>query len=269
MKVLSFIVKPILNLVAWFLKLSRHNIYYLVSGPLKKEIQTESAFAFAYEHIESAISLAQNLKNTPFNKQSIILDVGGGQATTAKIFSKHFPNHKIFVFEPIKSNFLTIENSINRTSNWHVINKAVGNTISTSTINVGHRVTASTLLEVNSDEISDNTYKTALKVKNIEEIQITTLDSEVPKDTLIDVLKLDVQGFELEVLKGATTILPNIKVIVIEINNHQEFKNAPTYYEIDTFLRHSNFELSNIYPGYRDKNKLMDWDAIYVNRAFL
>ncbi len=269
MKILSFIVKPILNLVAWFLKLSRHNIYYLVSGPLKNEIQAESAFAFAYDHIECAILTAKSLKKIPSETDPIILDVGGGQATTAKIFSKHFPNHKVFVFEPIKSNFLTIENSIDRTSNWHIINKAVGNIIGTSTINVGHRVTASTLLEVNSDEISDNTYKIALKIKNIEEIQITTLDSEVPKDTIIDVLKLDVQGFELEVLKGATTILPDTKVIVIEINNHQEFKNAPTYYEIDAFLRHNNFELSNIYPGFRDKYKLMDWDAIYVNRAFL
>ena len=41
---------------------------------------------------------------------------------------------------------------------------------------------------------------------------------------IVDVLKMDVQGFELEVLKGATNILPKIKVIVFEINNHQGFK---------------------------------------------
>ena len=269
MKILSFIVKPILNLVAWFLKLSRHNIYYLVNGPLKNEIKAESAYAFAYEHIESAILTAQSLKNNSNGKGSIILDVGGGQATTARIFSKHYPHLPIYVFEPIKSNFITIEKSPDRTTNWQLINKAVGSTIGTTLINIAQRVTASSLLELNTDDLNENTYKTALKLQNTEEIQITTLDLEVPKDAIVDVLKLDVQGFELEVLKGATTVLPRTKVIVLEINNHQGFKNGPTYYEIDAFLREHNFKLYNIYPGFRDRNKLMDWDSIYVNQAFL
>ncbi len=257
-----------MNIVAWFLKLSRHNIYYLVNGPLKNEIKAESAFAFAYEHIEIAISTAQNLKNTSSKSQSIILDVGGGQATTARIFSKHYPHLPIYVFEPIKSNFKAIEQSLDRTENWKLINKAVGSTVGTSVINIAQRVTASSLLELNTDDLDENTYKTALKLQNTEEIQITTLDIEASKDTIVEVLKLDVQGFELEVLKGATTVLPRTKIIVLEINNHQGFKNGPTYYEIDAFLREHNFELYNIYPGFRDRNKLMDWDSIYVNQAF-
>lgn len=269
MKILSFIVKQILNFIAWFLKLSRHNIYYLVSGPLKNEIKAESAFAFAYEHIESAIATAQSLKNNYNGKSSIILDVGGGQATTARIFAKYYPKIPIFVFEPIKSNFSAIEKSPDRTANWQLINKAVGCTVGTSVINIAQRVTASSLLELNTDDLNENTYKTALKLQNTEEIKITTLDLEAPKDAIVEVLKLDVQGFELEVLKGATTVLPRTKVIVLEINNHQGFKNGPTYHEIDAFLREHNFELFNIYPGFRDRNKLMDWDSIYVNQAFL
>ena len=77
---------------------------------------------------------------------------------------------------------------------------------------------------------------------------------------------MDVQGFELEVLKGATKTLKNTKVIVLEINNHDGYKGSPTYFEIDDFLRNKNFELYDLLASNRVKNKLQDWDAIYVNK---
>jgi hypothetical protein len=40
----------------------------------------------------------------------------------------------------------------------------------------------------------------------------------VPIDADVEVLKLDVQGFELEVLKGAAQALPRVKTVVLEIN---------------------------------------------------
>jgi FkbM family methyltransferase len=265
MKILSFLIKPILDIFAWVLKLSRHNIYYLVAHPLREEIQAILPFVFAHDHIDRACFLAK--KYAP-NEGGIILDVGGGQATTAEVFSKNFPQHSIYVFEPIKSNFEVIENSPNRTPKWQVFNKACGSQIGTTHINIANRVTASSLLDLDATQV-EGEYTNVLQTQRTETIQLTTLDSEVPIGKIVDVLKLDVQGFELEVLKGALKILPNIKIVVLEINNHQGFVKAPTYYEIDAFMRSNNFELHDMLPGHRDKGKLWDWDTIYVNRAFL
>ena len=102
MKSLAFLIKPLLDVVAWFLKLSRHNIYYLVSHPLRSEIQEIIPFVFAHDHIDRACYLAKKYGTT---EGHIILDVGGGQATTAVLFSKAFPKHDIYIFEPIQSNF--------------------------------------------------------------------------------------------------------------------------------------------------------------------
>jgi hypothetical protein len=63
--------------------------------------------------------------------------------------------------------------------------------------------------------------------------------------------------------------LVRTKVIVLEINNHQGFKDAPTYFEIDNFLRAQNFQLYDILPNYRQNGKLLDWDSIYVNSKML
>ena len=265
MKILSFLVKPILDIVAWVLKLSRHNIYYLVAHPLRKEIKEILPFVFAHDHIERACFLAK--KYAP-NQEGIILDVGGGQSTTAVVFAENFPKHSIYIFEPIQSNFQVIENSPKRTALWKIINKACGSQIGTTHINIANRVTASSLLDLDATQVEGD-YNNVLQRQRTEIIQLTTLDSEIPIEKIIDILKLDVQGFELEVLKGAGKILPNTKIVVLEINNHQGFVNAPTYFEIDTFMRSNNFELHDMLPGHLDNGKLWDWDTIYVNRAFI
>lgn len=262
MKKLGFIVKPFLNIVAWFLKLSRHNIYYLVDKPLRAEIQDVSKNIFAYQHIENAISIAQKMPNT---EGGCIVDVGGGTAVTAIIFSNKYPKKDIFIFEPIRSNFRFIEQVNERTGHWKLINKAAGSTIGKAQINIANRITASSLLQLNSD--NQGTYGEALSPKGKEDIEISTLDLEIPKDKIIEVLKLDVQGFELEVMKGGIDTLKRTKVIVFEVNNHQGFQGAPTYFDIDTFLRERSFELYDILPGLRENEKLLDWDAIYVNKV--
>lgn len=261
-KGLAFFVKPILNVIAWFLKLSRHNIYYLVDKPLRAEIQEVSQAVFAYQHIENAIWIAKNRFDST---QGIIADVGGGTATTASIFSKNFPTQDIYVFEPIKSSFQDIEKSTDRTARWQLVNKAIGSTVGKTEINIAGRITASSLLEMGGD--TEGYYGEVLKTQRRETIEITTLDIALPKDKSVEILKMDVQGFELEVLRGATNTLLRTKVIVLEINNHEGFKGAPTYFEIDDFMRKNNFELFDLLPNYREAGKLYDWDAIYVNKS--
>ncbi len=263
-KKIAFLVKPILNLIAWFLKLSRHNIYYLVDKPLRTEIQEVSQSVFAYQHIENAIWLAQNRFDT---EGGVIADVGGGTATTATLFSKHLPNQDIYIFEPIKTSFQEIEKATARTNRWQLINKAVGSQIGTTEINISERITASSLLEMDAN--IGGVYGDMLKTQRKETIEITTLDATLPTNKAVDILKMDVQGFEMEVIKGAENTLLRTKIIVLEINNHDGYRGGPTYFEIDAYLRLRNFQLFDLLPNLRDEGKLLDWDAIYVNSTLL
>ncbi len=82
-------------------------------------------------------------------------------------------------------------------------------------------------------------------------------------------MKLDVQGHELEVLKGAVNTLKNTAIVVAEMSNHHNYKGAPLYYDIDEFLRRNNFSLYDQCLSLKEDGKLLEWDGIYVNNNLL
>ena len=82
----------------------------------------------------------------------------------------------------------------------------------------------------------------------VEEITLrtTTIDSEIPKDTKKCLLVLDVQGGEIEVLRGASGSFNHIKWIVLEVtSNGVEYENVPTEIKLDSLLKSKGFRKSN------------------------
>lgn len=68
--------------------------------------------------------------------------------------------------------------------------------------------------------------------------EMRTLASVVERDTnrAPDLLKLDVQGYELEVLKGASSHLDEIQVILIELNLLDLHEKVPLLHEVTAWL---------------------------------
>ena len=62
-----------------------------------------------------------------------------------------------------------------------------------------------------------------------------------------NVLVLDVQGFEMEVLKGSTETLKNIDHIFCEINSIEMYEGCPTLSELCEFLSQHGFTLREDY----------------------
>jgi FkbM family methyltransferase len=90
-------------------------------------------------------------------------------------------------------------------------------------------------------------------------VDVTTADLLFEKDC-IDFLAIDVQGFELEVLKGATKLLSNVNNIITEVNRTEQYKNCALIEDIDNFLKPFNFVRTET-EWY---NNTEDWgDALY------
>lgn len=72
-------------------------------------------------------------------------------------------------------------------------------------------------------------------------VEITTLDKEITDNSLYNFINVDVQGYELEVLKGAVNTLPSIDYIVSEINGAEMYKGCVMVNELDEFLKEYGF----------------------------
>jgi FkbM family methyltransferase len=257
-------IKKLIDLSFAPLKKNKTFLSYLFDHTLRNEMEerSEKGELFPHHHIYRSIRLAKKLLNQKF----IILDIGGGIGATAKLFNQFFPENKIIVFEPINDNFDAIKIRFSATTNIEIIKCAAGNENSVKKINIANRITSSSILPLAADLNS-----TVFNDKNLgqvrdECIEIVRLDDFMLNDhNEIGILKIDVQGFELDVLKGAEVTLKRTDVIVLEANNHDGYVGSPKYYDIDDFLREHNFTLYDILPSIVDNGKLKEWDLIYLN----
>ena len=72
-------------------------------------------------------------------------------------------------------------------------------------------------------------------------------------------LNIDVQGYELEVLRGATKLLPNIDAMIVEVNRDEVYEGCPMIQDIDDFLL--PFGIERKFEYWQSKS----WgDAIYM-----
>lgn len=86
-----------------------------------------------------------------------------------------------------------------------------------------------------------------VRVVSTEEMDTKRLD-DLPEVAQTDYLKLDIQGAELDVLKGATNLLKRIVVVNTEVEFVPLYKDQPLFADVDTFLRAHGFLLHSL-PG--------------------
>lgn len=97
-------------------------------------------------------------------------------------------------------------------------------------------------------------------------VSMVTLDSAIPDDVEIGLLKIDVQGFEIEVLAGAASTLQRTRAILAEVNYVQHYENGATFNEIYTELHALGFQLFGVSAPFMSTKAEPLWaDAIFVN----
>lgn len=82
-----------------------------------------------------------------------------------------------------------------------------------------------------------------LKVDEVVKTQVTSVDLWSKQNNIenIDFVKLNIQGAELEVLKGSLSKLPDVLGLQLEMSFVQTWQNGPLFAEIDTFVRSQGF----------------------------
>ena len=214
-------------------------------------------------------------------KKIICFDVGANEGQTILEISKNFPGSIIHSFEPQKSCETKLEYFKNKIKKSKIyINIVACGEKNINKIFYAHDSSnLSSFLKINTkSKFLLKMKQLSKKKKYLESInnpikvrQITLSDYiKNKKVRTIDLLKIDTQGYELNVLKGIKKQdLFKIKIILLEVNFWDYYEKMTSFYEIEKILGR-NFKFWDISFIYKNPKYLStDYvDAVYINKFF-
>lgn len=150
-------------------------------------------------------------------KFDTVLDIGAWCGTWSAEFAPYCK--KIYAFEPDRIHFECLLKNLSSFDNIELLDYAMGDTETTVSL-------------------TDDDFTQARRIYSIGNILMKTVDSFQFKN--VDLIKIDVEGFEMNVLKGAKDTLKNCKFLMIELNNNSKKYNSSNA-EIEKYLEDLGF----------------------------
>ncbi len=198
--------------------------------------------------------------------EPVYVDGGAHDGQMAKRFIKRFPGLQVHAFEPNADLFPMLEaNLAGVPGERHPL--ALSSKTQTLKMFINDSPMTSSVLPRN--ENSERYFDAVTRIKEVRDLRATSLDDWFEGSGLkqVDILKLDLQGYELEALRGADRLLSRgVSCIYIEINFVPFYEGSATFGEIDVFMRSRGYKLFNLYntcthlPG----GDIGSGDALYV-----
>ena len=183
------------------------------------------------------------------NQESIILDVGGNRGQSIKFFSKMFPKKVIISCEPVPKLFSLLQRFENE--KIKILNVAVDQEAGEGVFFQSVLEETSTLILPKDDSSWGKKKNQILGISSDEmyfpiKVLKNTIDNIMTELKVAEVflLKIDVEGAELNVLKGAVNAFENKKISYVQLENHQDDLREDKSKEIELFL--NSFGLKKI-----------------------
>lgn len=142
----------------------------------------------------------------------------------------------LHLFEPLSENYKILLNNLQNVNvNYTTHRCALGSKTDNVTMFVSDNERQSSSILSPKQHL---THHPNVRFPTTEEVLVKTLDSFEISDC--NFINMDVQGYELEVLKGASKTLETIDYVYCEVNRAEVYENNAFVEEIDEFLSHYN-----------------------------
>lgn len=202
---------------------------------------------------------------TPILPQApIIVEAGAYNGDDSAVLANRWPQGYVHCFEPIPELYKVVLEVTKDSKNLSAYPLALADKegvadfyVSSSDAHPDVPSASSSLLqpEQHLEKAPNVLFKKKIQVQTI------TLDQWADENKIdhIDFMWLDTQGSELSILKHGQEILKTVKVVLMEVEFVEAYKNQPLFSEIKTWMESQGFRLEAIHLG-------CDWygDALFV-----
>lgn len=205
-------------------------------------------------------------------RKAVIYDVGANNGDFAMAFHAAYPDAELHLFEPLAPHLERLQN-MNAVGkfNWKIQPYALGSRSERLKIEIPDGFEDASSLLGFSEEYLKHNPQSAKTVKQVCEVRpLDELSSHASSIRPIDLLKIDVEGFEFAVLEGATETLKLVKNAVVEVSllRHSGAGFSPIARMVETMGR-AGLELFRMQPTLFDSakgNRPLEYDLYFERR---
>ena len=204
----------------------------------------------------SLAGVLEQVKKLGFEPQTVI-DVGVAHGTFE--LYETFPDATHLLIEPLVEFEDDLKNIANQYSNVEYVIAAASSKQGTMEFTVRDELVLSSSL----DEMDGSHINGTLR-----EVRTTTIDNLCHEKHLSGpyLIKVDVQGAELDVLDGVKKVLAESELVVLEVSLFQLFVDGPQFYDVVNYMKERQFVVYDIFGWH---TRLLDEALAQVDLAFV
>lgn len=201
-----------------------------------------------------------------------VIDIGAASGQFARSIRDNGYKYKITSIEPLQVSWSKLNAQARRDKLWRVYPRAaMGSSAKLMLINRSENNDSSSFLLVTKKSIqaapkSAQVQQEAVQVYSLDEVFNDIVN---PADTIL--LKLDVQGYEDQVIKGARDSINLIKAALLEVSIVPMYENQATYQAIISMMGDLGFHPFAFFKGYCNEKtgESLQLDILFLNQRFI
>ena len=218
--------------------------------------------ALVYHGVGAAIEHEKLLSRFDFKT---VVDIGANKGQFSLLSRQCFSDAKIVAFEPLSVPAETFKKVFENDKNVKLYNVAIGPNEGQAVMHISQSDDSSSLLPIS--DLQEQIFPGTSEV-DIATIDVAPLDRFLSIDDINSpaLLKLDVQGFELDALRGCESLLSSFDLIYCECSFVELYSGQKMASDIIAWLYKRGFTLKGAYNmSYDDKGLAIQADFMFMN----
>jgi FkbM family methyltransferase len=196
-----------------------------------------------------------------------VLDVGAHAGEFARMIGTILPGVSVISFEPLKEEFQQLQRSFSKQPKFTAFNYAIGEKNGTVEMHRNEYSESSSLLPMaeSHKRAFPNTRNESLETVELRRLDDVLSDLPLQEEILI---KIDVQGYEDRVIKGAESLMRKARALIVEVSFEQLYEGQPLFDDVYAMLKARGFEYrGNLYQLLDPLDgRVLQADAFFVKR---
>ena len=232
----------------------------IVPTPLKRRVKQALGLPTTRLHPDWSILRPIGPVDTPH----VVVDVGAHGGWFFHCWQDWCPAAQVHAFEPYPPSFANMQAEYGSDSRVTLNRTAIGASAGELPLNVlSESLVSNSLLAPRAQAWEEVRYRTG-EIRQVS-VPVTTLDAYCGQHGIdrVYLLKIDVQGYELEVLRGAQAVLAGTDHVLVESAIRPLYENAATFSKVTEFMQAAGFHLMALRAWHRGNHVLMETDMLF------